>query len=301
MKSSKTLISFALLILISAAWVSSYILMKKSLLHLNPYQLASARMFVACWCFLPIALFYVRKLDRKNIKYLLIVGFFGSGIPSFCFAIAQTNMNSSLTGTLSSLTPIFTLLLGMLFFKLQPSFIKIFGICIGLCGAAMIMLSKTDLHGIQNAWYGWFVVLATILYAWSTNTIGKYLKNVNSIEISAVAFSLMVIPASILFYTTGAFDLAVSPEVSISVFYPVITLAILGSVITSIAYFYLINISGSLFASTVSYLTPVVAILLGLYDGEKLFLIQYLGILVLLSGIVFTRFDIKKSVQRTTN
>jgi len=258
-------------------------------------------MFVACWCFLPIALFYVRKLDRKNIKYLLIVGFFGSGIPSFCFAIAQTNMNSSLTGTLSSLTPIFTLLLGMLFFKLQPSFIKIFGICIGLCGAAMIMLSKTDLHGIQNAWYGWFVVLATILYAWSTNTIGKYLKNVNSIEISAVAFSLMVIPASILFYTTGAFDLAVSPEVSISVFYPVITLAILGSVITSIAYFYLINISGSLFASTVSYLTPVVAILLGLYDGEKLFLIQYLGILVLLSGIVFTRFDVKKSVQRTTN
>jgi drug/metabolite transporter (DMT)-like permease len=90
-------------------------------------------------------------------------------------------------------------------------------------------------------------------------------------------------------------------EVPISVFYPVITLAILGSVITSIAYFYLINISGSLFASTVSYLTPVVAILLGLYDGEKLFLIQYLGILVLLSGIVFTRFDVKKSVQRTTN
>lgn len=270
--------------------------MKKSLVALDPYQLASTRLFVACWCFVLIALFYVRRIEWGNIKYLLIVGFCGSGIPSFCFAIAQTNMNSSLAGSLSSLTPIFTLLLGLLFFRLEYSPMKVVGIVLGLVGAAMIMLSKTDLHGIQNAWYGWFVVLATILYAWSTNTIGKNLRHVNSIEISAIAFSIMAIPATIIFYSSGAFDLAFNSEVPFSVFYPVITLAILGSVITSIAYFYLINISGSLFASTVSYLTPVVAIVLGLYDGEKLFLIQYLGIIVLLSGIVVTKMGNKKLI-----
>lgn len=291
MKVSKTLLSFILLLVISIAWGSSYILMKKSLVALDPYQLASTRLFIACWCFVPIAIINFKKIDWSSLKYFLIVGFCGSGIPSFCFAIAQTKINSSLTGALSSLTPLFTLMLGLLFYKFQYSVIKIVGIFLGMLGAFMILASKTDIHGIIDPWFGLFVILATVLYAWSTNTIGKHLNHINSVDISAMAFSLMAIPATILFFTTGSYNLAMSGNFPFSAFYPVIALALLSSVITSIAYFYLINISGSLFASTVSYLTPVVAIIFGLYDGEKLFFVQIIGIIIMLSGIVVTKID----------
>ena len=302
MKLSGTVLSFLLLFIVSLSWGSSYILMKKSLLVLNPYQLASTRLFIATWCFTPFAIVHFKVRHLKILKHFLIVGICGSGIPSFCFALAQTKINSSLAGALSSLTPIFTLILGLLFYRFEYSGNKIIGIILGLIGAILIIVFKTEIHGIDNPWFGLFIVLAAILYAWSTNTIGLYLKDENSIAISGIAFGLMAIPATLLFYFTGSYDLVVAEDMKWIDFAPVITLAIMGSVITSIAYFYLIRISGSLFASTVSYLTPVVAILFGMYDGEQLHIIQFLGIGLMMTGIILSRTNLNsKKINSTSN
>ena len=297
MKIRGTVLSFFLLLIVSLSWGSSYILMKKSLTVMDPYQLASTRLFIATWCFVPFALIHFKKRHVSTLKYFLIVGICGSGIPSFCFALAQTRINSSLAGALSSLTPIFTLILGLIFYKFEYAHSKVIGIVVGLVGALMIIIFKTDIHGIDNPWFGLFIVLAAILYAWSTNTIGLHLKNEHSIAISGIAFGIMAIPAAILFYYTGSFDLMMHPETGWIDFAPVIALAVMGSVITSIAYFYLIKISGSLFASTVSYLTPVVAIVFGMYDGEHLHLVQFFGIALMMTGIMLSRSKVRLKNQ----
>jgi len=298
MKASAYWLSFLLLLVVSMAWGSSYILMKKGLMYLDPYQMASIRLFIAGLCFTPFVFSRFEKRHIPLLPYFLIVGFCGSGIPSFCFAIAQTKIVSGLSGALSSLTPIFTLILGMLFYRLAYSGWRILGIVIGLSGALMIILARSDLGGIADPWYGLFIVVASILYAWSTNTIGHRLSSENSFTVSVIAFSLMMPAATVLFFATSAYDVVAASDSILSDFWPVILLAILGSVITSIVYFYLIRISGSLFASTVSYLTPAVAIILGLLDGEQIHIIQVAGLLLMCGGIMLSR---RQTVNYTGN
>jgi drug/metabolite transporter (DMT)-like permease len=220
---------------------------------------------------------------------MAVVGFIGSFFPAFLFATAQTKINSSLAGMLSSLTPLSTLLLGVLFFKVKPTPMNITGVLVGLAGALWLTWADQkgdDLTGLQ---YGFLVLLACLFYGVSANVIKNHLSDISSLTISAVSFTIVGIPAIGFLTASDFFALVRQDARSWSSLGYLCILAILGTVIGSLLYFKLIKNTNALFASTVSYMTPMVAILLGLFDGEMITWLHLVGVLMILTGVYIAR------------
>ena len=183
---NKKIFHFILLFTIAFIWGSSFILMKKGLLVFNEYEVALLRMSIAFISILPFIWNKILKINKKHIIPILIVGFFGNGIPAFLFTKAQTQLDSSLVGILNALVPIFTFLLSIYLFKNKLIIKQLLGIIIGLLGAITLIA----FNGIytNNISYSYYVIIATICYAISLNTIKYSLYDISAIDIAGFAF-----------------------------------------------------------------------------------------------------------------
>ena len=195
-------IPWILLGVLSIIWGSSFILMKRGLDAYDPIQVAGLRLSISFLAMLPFALRNVRKVKRKDWPFLVIVGWAGSGFPAFLFALAQTRISSAVAGMLNSLTPIFTLAIGMLFFGLIFRRSWLWGILLGLIGVFLII-------GQVNHWTlgntGWFALAAlggTFFYAISGNTVKAHLQHLDSMTIGSLGFSTVGIPALLVLFST---------------------------------------------------------------------------------------------------
>lgn len=283
--------SWVLLVLLAVIWGSSFILMKRGLFSVEgnetllPRQLAGIRMALAGLVLLPVAIKHRKAITKHNWKFLLVVGVFGNGIPAFLFAVAQTHISSSLSGLLNSLVPLFTLLLGYLVFKIKTKWFNTLGVLIGLGGALGLVFSSRSTEGESDFWYSMLVVAATLCYAISVNVIKSKLHEVKSLAITSIGFSFLIVPC--LFYL-GTTDLVlrldVVPGAWASVGYTAI-LSVIGTGLAVIMFNGLIKETTAIFASSVTYLIPIVAIAWGMLDGELLTMGQIMFALVILSGV----------------
>ena len=133
------MLKWILLLATGLIWGSSFILMKKALIVYSPDQVASMRIFVASMSLFPWVIWRLKGLDARKLGLLLIAGLAGNGIPAFLFAIAQTEIDSSMAGMMNSLVPIIALVLGVVFFKMETHRMQIVGITLGLVGAITLM------------------------------------------------------------------------------------------------------------------------------------------------------------------
>lgn len=284
---SKPLWQVLAILLLAFIWGSSFILMKKGLVAYSSSEVAALRMVIAFLCFLPFILYNIKKVDKKYWKYLIIVGLFGNGIPAFLFTKAETGISSSLAGMLNSLVPLFTITLGVLFFKVPTNKLKFIGVFIGLIGAVMLITGNGFNIGESETSYSFYVIAATLCYAISVNTIKKYLQEVNSIVVSSFAFLFIGPPLLIYLFTTDfVYTTFNNPEATTALSY-IFILSLFGTAFSLIIFNMLVKQTSALFASTVTYLIPVFAIMWGIFDGELINLIQVLGIVVILVGIYF--------------
>lgn len=284
---SKPLWQVLAILLLAFIWGSSFILMKKGLVAYSSSEVAALRMVIAFLCFLPFILYNIKKVDKKYWKYLIIVGLFGNGIPAFLFTKAETGISSSLAGMLNSLVPLFTITLGVLFFKVPTNKLKFIGVFIGLIGAVMLITGNGFNIGESETSYSFYVIAATLCYAISVNTIKKYLQEVNSIVVSSFAFLFIGPPLLIYLFTTDfVYTTFNNPEATTALSY-IFILSLFGTAFSLIIFNMLVKQTSALFASTVTYLIPVFAIMWGVLDGELINLIQVLGIVVILVGIYF--------------
>ncbi len=278
------------LALLSIIWGSSFILIKRSLVAFDGVQVGCLRISISALAFLPVLLLHLRRIDWSRWRYFLLVGLTGSGIPGFMFAIAQTEISSATAGVLNSLTPLFTLFIGVLFFGALFSWSKLSGILVGLAGASLLILmnSQQDLGG--NPWYALLVIIATLCYGTSGNTVGRYLRDVPSRLISAVSFSMVGIPVSIYLFSRTDFlhRMTNEPAAWASLGY-VSILSLVGTVAATVIFFQLIQRTSPVFGSTVAYLIPIVASLWGVLDGEAIGWFHWVGLLLILSGIYLAR------------
>lgn len=288
MQNRNTLISWIILIALAIVWGSSFILIKKSLLYFTASEVGLLRITITFLFLLPIALKSISKVNKKHKYYLVIAGVIGSFIPSFMFAIAQTEINSSLTGILNSLTPLFTLLLGLFFFKLKVNRYNMLGIVLGLIGALGLIYASAGGKGfIINIKYSSLIMIATICYAFNVNFIKSYLKEVDSLTITSLTFFYVGLPTLlyVLIFSDIPTKIINEDKVLIGMGY-VSTLAILGTGIALIAFNKLIKISSPIFASSVTYMIPVIAIIWGIIDNEIFKLIYIFWFLILILGVL---------------
>jgi drug/metabolite transporter (DMT)-like permease len=281
--SQKTL-SWFLLILLSLIWGSSFILMKRGMDAFSSDEVAALRISIAFLFLLPFHLKYYKIDLKKYFVGLLLMGVFGNLIPAFLFTKAETQISSSLTGMLNALTPLFTILIGLLWLGNKPTNKQVIGIIVGFVAAICLMLFDNAQDTFRNFAFGFLVLLATVCYALSLNGIKKYLGGLNSITATVWAFSITgPIALCYLFgFTSFTTHLQQNPLALQSLGY-ISILAIVGSAISVILYNILIKLSGTVFASSCTYLIPVVAILWGVFDGEtvKIGQIVSMGVIIL--------------------
>jgi drug/metabolite transporter (DMT)-like permease len=273
-----------LLTILALIWGSSFILIKKGLVGLSPMQLGSLRIIFSALFLLIIGFKSLTQIKQYQWKYIALTSLFGTFIPAFLFAIAQTQISSSVSSILNSLTPLNTLIIGGFAFGLTFKRSQILGVIIGLIGTLLLIINGALNHPNQNYWYTILVLIASICYATNVNLLKKYLSDVKPLSISTGNFAVMLVPALIVLLSTDFMSVVEHAEVQNSMIYIVI-LGVVGTGIANIIFFKLIQMSSPVFATSVTYLIPVVAFFWGLLDNEMLTPIQFIGAFIILIGV----------------
>ncbi|WP_426095095.1 DMT family transporter [Flavobacterium sp. DSR2-3-3] len=272
------------LIVLALVWGSSFILIKKGLIGLTALQLGSLRIIFAAVFLILIGFKSLSKIPAHKWKYIALTSLFGTFIPAYLFAIAQTEIDSSVSSILNSLTPLNTLILGALVFGLQFKRNQIFGILIGLLGSALLILNGAMHHPEQNYYYAILVLIASICYAVNVNLIKKFLHDLSPLSITTGNFMVLFFPAFIILFFSGFFEIVHDVKVQESIMF-IMILGVVGTGIANILFFKLIQMSSPVFATSVTYLIPVVAFCWGLLDNEMLTSVQFFGAFIILIGV----------------
>lgn len=259
--------------------------MKEGLINLTAFQVASLRIISSGLVLLPMAIGSFKHIPKNKIVTVFMSGVLGSLLPAYLFCVAEQGVSSALAGVLNSLTPIFVIIAGSLFFQSRTSSNKVAGILIAFCGSVLLFLNQPGFSEKSNALYVSLIVIATICYGINVNMVGRYLGNIPSIRIAAVALSINAVPAFIVLICSGFFQYDFgSKGVLVSIGYSFV-LGIFGTAIASIIFYMLIKRAGAVFSSMVTYGIPIVAIVWGIIYGEKIGWKDMVCLLVILAGV----------------
>lgn len=281
--------AWLLLIVLSLVWGSSFILIKYALDVFDPGEVGAIRIASAAIFILPVALRGLKTVQRKHWKYLLSIGFVGSLFPAFLFASAQTQLASSVAGILNALTPLFTMVIGALFFSQQFTRKIVIGLIIGFAGTVILILAgRGNTTGLFN-YHTLYVVLATIFYGINLNITKYKLGDLNARVISGLSL-ILVGPVALAYLLVGTnfTEKLMYQEGALVSFGAVILLGILGTAVALILFNQLVRITTPVFTSSVTYLIPLVAVIWGIWDGEHLYGGHYLGMAAITLGVYLT-------------
>ena len=284
------LIQWAILLVLAIIWGSSFILIKYALFQdgeavLSGYEVGALRMFIASLSLLPITLRHARWF-KSHWSPLLVVGVFGNGLPAFLFAIAQTRIDSSLSGMLNSVTPLFTLMVGVAIFSVRTNKNTMFGVLLGLVAAVLLIGTSGTESGNNDPMYAGLALMGSFCYAVSVNTIKSRLQEIPTLAIAGLALSFAGLPCLIYLLSMG-FPVKVvqDPNVPTALAY-VSILAVIGTAFALVLFNRLVETTSAVFSSSVTYLLPVVAIAWGVLDGERISVVQYLCIGFILLSVM---------------
>lgn len=287
------------LITLSVIWGSSFILMKKVLIGLTPMQLGSLRIVFSAVFLFVVGFKKIKTIEAKDWKWVILTGLLGTFFPVFFFAYAQTEIDSSVASILNSLVPLNTIIIGYAIFKIMSTKRQVLGVIVGLLGAVILISRGATLNENQNYLFAIFIVLATIAYATSVNILKRYLQNMHPLTIAVGNFSVIIIPAIIILICSDFFSEEVlnSPNLRMSLFYLVV-LSLFGTAMAKVIFNKLVHVATPVFASSVTYLMPIVAIFWGVLDGEKLSLLQIIASIVILTGVYLSHKRPPKNSSR---
>ena len=275
------------LILLSIVWGSSFILMKKALIDLTPIQVGALRIIFTAFALIIVGFNTISSITKEQWYYIFLTAVLGTFFPAFLFAYAIQNIDSSIASILNSLTPLNTLIVGVMFYGFTFLRKQFIGIIIGLIGSTFLILKGAEVNPDQNYYYAIFIVIASIGYAFNVNILKKHLNDLNALTITTGNFVLLIIPAFIVLWFSDFFELSYIYKAKSSLYYMII-LAVFGTAMAKTLFNRLVQISSPIFSSSVTYLIPIVAIFWGVLDDEKLHVSQLLAGCLILFGIYLT-------------
>ena len=273
------------LAILSLIWGSSFILIKKGLVGLNSVQLASLRMIFAASVIYIYSYNSIKKIPKKSWKWIVITAYLGTFFPVYLISYGQTEIESGLASIITTVTPINTLIIGIIFFSLTFSIKQLLGLFIGLVGAVLLLYEASETSLNSNIYFSFFIYLTTVGYAASVNLIKKYLTNIPPEAVTAGIFLSISPPAIIVLYFSDFTDLNFQDPLILKSIFFVLVLGVFGSAIAQTLFNKFVKISSPIFASAVTYTMPVVAIFWALIDGEILSIMQFFATAIILIGV----------------
>ncbi|MBT7984157.1 DMT family transporter [Flavobacteriaceae bacterium] len=272
------------LIVLSLVWGSSYILIKKALIGLSPLQVGSLRTIISTVLLLLIGFSSLKSIPKDKWKWILITGLV-SFIPPFLFAYAQTEIDSALAAILNSLTPLATLIIGVGFYRFKIDKKQISGVIIGLIGSVLLMYQGSVINPDQNLLYVFFIIFASVLYAVQVNLLKVHLQDVSAVAITVGNFIFIFPLAVVIFFISDYKQIDINNEDVKVALFCLLILSIVGTVFAKILFNKFVQIASPVFASSVTYTLPIVALFWGLLDGEVFTLNQLFATVIILTGV----------------
>lgn len=286
METKNTSLPILLLAVLSLIWGTSFILMKKGLVALSPVEVAALRITVAGFLVLPIALYKMKEVKPNMIGKLLVSGLLGVFIPAFLFTTAQQHIDSSVAGILNTLSPLWTLIMGVVFYQQIFRRPAVLGILVGLAGTLLLMISRSGGTAMSFNAYGLLIVVACAFYGLNLNFVKFNITNMGSLSITSVSIALIgPLGALVLFGLTDfTTTLQTVPGAWTAAGY-VALLALMSTAIAGLIFNKLVRLTTPLFASMVTYIMPLVSVGWGVLDGERLFVTHFIGMAAILGGV----------------
>lgn len=279
--------NWLLLVALTFIWGTSYILIKKGLIAFSAVELACLRISLSFLFSIPFLPKAIRQVPKDKYLTVLQIGIFGSGAPAFLFAVSMTHSGSAINGILNSLSPLWTLIIGYYIFKVNITAQKALGVVIGFVGALVLVLGKGG--AIQlDVLYNLLPIIATFCYGMSSNLTKQKLQNLSPIYTTSLAMSMIGAPmlVGLLLFTDAPAQIVSGtawPSVA-----AVVALSLFGTLIAWMLFYKLVQRTDALFAASVTYLIPIVALAWGMLDGETLTLYQLSGFGLIMLGVYFT-------------
>ncbi|APQ17060.1 DMT family transporter [Maribacter hydrothermalis] len=273
------------LLVLALIWGSSFILIKKSLIGYTPLQVGGLRIVFASVLLFIVGFKSLKSLSKIDWKWVTIAGLCSSFFPPFFFALAQTEISSGITSILNSVAPLFTTLVGIALFGLSLKGRQVLGVFIGLFGTVVLIAAGMENNVDQDYWYTLFILFSALGYAFNINIIKKYLSHLTPLAITTASFGVAFLPAFVILIYTGVFQEFLGNSAMHEAVWYIMALAFLGTALANILFNKLIKLSSPVFAASVTYLIPLVAVLWGFLDGENIIILQLLGGIVILFGV----------------
>jgi drug/metabolite transporter (DMT)-like permease len=294
---NQKVLNWGIFILLSIIWGSSFLLMKIGMkpgqIQLSPFQVASLRMIFSGLALTPFAYKAFKQIPKDKLFIVILSGILGNFIPAYLFCIAETKIDSALAGILNSLTPLFTIIVGIFFFQLDSNGKKILGVLLGLVGLCLSVAAGKTIS-LDNFSYSFYVMIATIFYGINVNMVGRHMHHISAINIAALAFGFCIIPATIILYSTGYFQLDFHDAGFQQASTAGAVLGIINTTVASILFYQLVKRAGIVFASMVTYAIPFVSLVMGLYYNEPIHPLRLVGLMIILFGVYIVNRKEKK-------
>lgn len=274
------------LFLLSVIWGSSYILIKRGLIGLTPIQLGSVRIVFSTIFLLIMGYKSLKGLSKNEWKWLAITGFLGTFFPSFFFAFAQQYIDSAVAAIMNSLTPIFTLLVGVAFFATKILTRQYAGVLLGFIGSVGLIWGGSQITENQPTGYVLLIIIASMCYAINIYFLKHKLTNVSPMAMTLGNFIAILPPALILLVLSDFFSIQImqSEEVITSLGF-IALLAFFGTAIAKVMFNRFVKMASAVFVSSVTYTLPIVALFWGTLDGERISNFQLLATAIILIGV----------------
>lgn len=252
---------------------------------LTALQLGGLRIVFASLALFVFGFKSVSKIKRSDWKWLVIAGLTSSFFPPFLFALAQTELDSGITSIFNSIVPLMTTLVGIALFGALITKRQVLGVFIGLFGTIGLIVAGMEFTPDQNYWYAIFIFLSALGYAFNINIIKRHLAHLSPLTVTTASFGVAFVPALLLVGYSGFFsDFRINVHMHDALWY-LLVLAIIGTAWANILFNKLIHKSSPVFAASVTYTIPLVAVLWGVWDGENINIYQLLGGVIILFGV----------------
>ncbi len=290
------IIAFAAL---GVIWGSNFIYMKLAAEQISPLQIVFFRVLFG---FLPVLLFALlrRALNLNQLRHaghFLVMSLLATSVYYFGFAKGTSLLLSGVAGAVSGAIPLFAFPLAVLFIpEEKASPLKIVGVLVGFIGVLIMArpsgseLAASNFEGVAWIVLGALTLGASFIYA---------RRFVIPLQLPAAALTTWQLGFGLLTLLLvtpfdGLENIFAAPHAALGL---VVGLGLLGTGLAYIIYYYIVDTLGAVSASSVTYIPPVVALLIGaLIAGEPIGLLDWLATGMIFVGVVLLK---KKSVVAT--
>jgi drug/metabolite transporter (DMT)-like permease len=278
------------LALLALIWGSSFLWIKLADRGFAPVEVTFARLALGSAALFPVVAARREALPRSAALWARIglAALFANAIPYLLFAVAEQSVDSSTAGVINATTPLWTVTLAVAV-RHQKSVTarQCAGLVVGFGGTLLIFSPWHSAYSVTSAG-GLECLAASISYAISYVYMDRFLARRGMSPITLSACQLLV--AAALLAVALPLSGARAPQVSATSLASLVILGVLGTGVAYVLNYQIITSEGATVAATVTYLLPVVAIVLGVVVlGETVTITVLAGIALVLAGVALTR------------